>query len=124
MTRFEGLENLGPMSLPNSLRLKLGEQGVNLNQVPENILDMFKSRILSHSARHLSSANNLILKFLTNLSGNHRSPRSIPKLVKLLPDTRQRKPDRFEVLNFLKNSAKCVIGTCSKFESFFGLGYH
>lgn len=64
----QSFEQLGPMSLSQSLGFQLADKDVGFEERLNGILDIFKCSILAHAARHVSSRRKNSVKLLAKFA--------------------------------------------------------
>lgn len=105
----QNLEELLPVTFLYGLGLELREYRIGLEQTSERLLHILKSSILPHSIGHLLGRRKEAIDGLSDLSRLHRTPRGLPELGNLAPDSGQRRPYCLEVTQFFEDGLQSVV---------------
>ncbi|KAH6607744.1 hypothetical protein Trco_004057 [Trichoderma cornu-damae] len=103
------LVNLVPVPLANGIGFQVGQDVVDLEEPPQNALDVLKSGVLPHPARHVLRALDQVVDLLANLPRLDGRPQHVPRLVEAGPDGGEIGPDGPEIADLLQGGLEDAV---------------
>jgi len=114
----EVLEELLPVSFFESFGFELGDDGVRLEETPQDILNIFKGSVLAHSSRHVLCGSQEAIDLLPQFPWLNCRPGKLPELANLAPNPRKRGPYGLQVSQLLEHGLQACMTRQFEVECF------